>query len=166
MLVRRTVRTILVAMVLTLVIGTTVMAEVGGGLKGSGGDAQHIILNALVQLNLTDAQKSAIAGILKGYKDTLQKDIQDVVDARVQLFEAIHGNNYDEAKVRATSRVLANKEEELAVLRAKIVSEINAVLTTDQKAIIDQAKEDFVAMIKAKMQRILTLINTWIGKHS
>ncbi|KJU85969.1 P pilus assembly/Cpx signaling pathway, periplasmic inhibitor/zinc-resistance associated protein, partial [Candidatus Magnetobacterium bavaricum] len=115
---------------------------------------------------LTDAQKTAIANILKGYKDTLQKDVKDVVNARTQLFEAIHGNTYDEAKVRTMSRALASKEEELAVLRARIVSEINAVLTTEQKAILDQAREEFTAMIKAKIERIMTLINTWIGKHS
>ncbi|MBF0606673.1 MAG: Spy/CpxP family protein refolding chaperone [Candidatus Magnetobacterium sp. LHC-1] len=167
MLVRRTLRTIVVAMVLTLAVSTTLMAEVGGGLKGSGGgDAQHIILRALVGVNLTDAQKTAIAGILKGYKDALQKDIKEVVDARTQLLDAIHADSYDEAKVRAQSRLLASKEEELAVLRAKIVSEVNAVLTTEQKAILEQAKEDFAAMIKAKIERILNLINTWIGKHS
>ncbi|KJU87543.1 secreted protein, partial [Candidatus Magnetobacterium bavaricum] len=74
MLVRRTVKTILLAMVLTLTISTTVMAEAGGGFSGGfkgagGGDAQHIILRALVGVNLTDAQKTAIANILKGYKD-------------------------------------------------------------------------------------------------
>ncbi|MBF0317067.1 MAG: Spy/CpxP family protein refolding chaperone [Nitrospirae bacterium] len=167
MLVRRTVKTILLAMVLTVAVSTAVMAEAGGGFKGSGGgDAQHIILKALVGLNLTDVQKTAIANILKGYKDTLQKDIKDVVDAKTQLFEAIHDNSYDEAKVRALSKVLASKEEELAVLRARIVGEIKAVLTTEQKAILDQAREDFAAMIKARIERIVNLINTWIGKHS
>ncbi|KJU86602.1 secreted protein, partial [Candidatus Magnetobacterium bavaricum] len=70
MLVRRTVKAILLAMALTLAISTTVMAEAGGGFKGAGGgDAQHIILRALVGVSLTDAQKTAIANILKGYKD-------------------------------------------------------------------------------------------------
>ncbi|MBF0343412.1 MAG: Spy/CpxP family protein refolding chaperone [Nitrospirae bacterium] len=165
MLVRRTVRAVLVAMMLTLTITGTLMAGVGDGLKGTG-DTEHILLKALVQLNLTDAQKSAIAGILKGHKDELKSDIQAVVDARVQLFEAIHASIYDETKVRALSRVLANKEEELAVLRAKIVNEVNSVLTVEQKAILEQAREDFAAMIKTKVEKILTLINTWISKNS
>lgn len=137
-----------------------------GGLGNQGTGIETTLIKTLIQLNLTDAQKQAIAAILKKYKPTVKQGAVQVLDARKNLFEAIHGNVFDEGAVRNASKNMASAEEELAVLRAKIVSEVRAVLTPEQITTLDKIKADISAHIKNRVDHIQYLIDLWIQQHS
>lgn len=137
------------------------------GITGDlGTGMESAIIKALIQLNLTEAQKQAIAAILKEYQQAVKESAIQVLDAKKDLFETIHSNVFDEEAVRTASKAVASAEEELAVLRATIVSEVRAVLTPEQIATLDQIKTDISARIKSRVEHIQYLINLWIQQHS
>lgn len=138
----------------------------GNNMPAAGHEISSQVVSLMIHLNLTDAQKKEIADILKKYQESIKSDVNAVLEARKNLFDAIHADTYDENAVRATSRNAASAEEELAVLRAKIVSEIKAVLTPEQLAIIKQFEEDIFAKIKNKVETIQYLVQLWIDKNS
>ena len=83
-------------------------------------------------LNLTDDQKAQIGKITESLEAST-KDLRDQM-------RALHANEtnplttpFDEASVRAAAEARAKIEVELQVAHAKAMSQIGAILTTDQK---------------------------------
>ena len=86
-------------------------------------------------LGLNDGQKEKIAAILKGVreKDTLLH--QNLAETRKQLRSATQAASFDEAAIRALATKKGQLETDLIVSRAKVRSQINALLTPEQRAI-------------------------------
>jgi protein CpxP len=84
-------------------------------------------------LNLSDDQKAQI----KKIRDSFQESTKTLHDQLRTLHESEPdplGGTFDEAAVRAAAEARAKVEIELAVAHAKMMSQIAAVLTSDQKA--------------------------------
>lgn len=67
--------------------------------------------------------------------------------AQENLSKAIYSNEFNESAVREAHKPVAAAGEEMAVLRAKIASEINAVLTPDQR-------NNFQKLLAARFDKI------------
>jgi periplasmic protein CpxP/Spy len=111
-----------------------------GGFGGPGG------LGPIArELNLTDAQKAQIKQIEDSFRDST-KSLHD------QLRAAGGGpldgltDNFDEAAARAAAQSRAGIEVELQVAHAKMMSQIYALLTADQKAKVAELKQRFAQM--------------------
>ena len=102
----------------------------GFGMHAPGAMARHIAQ----RLDLTPQQIQDIRGIFKNHQQELQGELTGVEQARTHLFDAIHAETYDEAAIRSASATVSQAETQLAVSRGKIVSEVRAVLTTEQQA--------------------------------
>lgn len=109
-----------------------------------GGFAQHIAQ----KLGLSDNQTQQVQGILANHKAEISSGIDRLKTAKTALFDAIHADSFDESAVRAAAANVAQAEADLAVSRAKIVSEVRGVLTPDQQA---KAKE-LLASFRARAQ--------------
>jgi protein CpxP len=116
----------------------------GGFPGGPGGPGRsHDGLGPLARdLNLTDAQKAQIKKINQSFEESNQ--------ALFDQLKALHESepdplaaNFDEATVRATAEARAKVDVELAVSRAKMMSQIGAVLTADQKAQLAAKRAQF-----------------------
>ena len=108
-----------------------------GGPGGPGG------LGPLArELNLTDAQKAQI----KQIEDTFRESTRGLHE---QLFKAGGGpldgltDTFDEAAARAEAQARAAVEVELQVAHAKMMSQIYALLTPEQKAKVAELKQKF-----------------------
>jgi Spy/CpxP family protein refolding chaperone len=101
----------------------------GMGMHAPGAMARHIVQ----QLDLTPQQIQDVRGIFKAHQQELQTELTGVEQARTHLFDAIHGETYDEAAIRSASATVAQAETELNVSRGKMVSEVRAVLTAEQQ---------------------------------
>lgn len=157
--------TVLVVFSFALVLSGNLKADAFTGIHNSD-PAQTQILKAFIRLNLTDQQKQEIAAILKAYQGDIVTAVDAVVVARKNLIETIHGAVYNENDVRKASKDVAVAEEELAVLRAKVVSELKGVLTTEQLSALEQFKSDFLDKVKNRVDKVKTLIDLWIANNS
>jgi Spy/CpxP family protein refolding chaperone len=98
----------------------------------------------LKALNLTDAQRQQLRQQLQGDKSANKGLMLNLLNAEKALREAIAKNPNDEATIRSLSATVDNARTELTVQRAKIRSQIVAILTPEQKdklAQLDQKRE-------------------------
>lgn len=119
-----------------ILVPALLFAATGGahGFHSHGAIARRIA----ERLDLTPQQIQDIRGIFKAHQTELQGELTGVEQARTHLFDAIHADTYDEAAIRSASATVNQADTQLAVSRGKIVSEVRAVLTSEQQA---KAKE-------------------------
>ena len=103
-----------------------------GMRRGGGGFAGRFA----EKLNLTDAQKAQMDQITARYRETAKAGRQQRQgrDGRRGGFDAFNGGTFNEAEVRAAAQARANAQVEREVAHARMMSELYAVLTAEQKA--------------------------------
>jgi Spy/CpxP family protein refolding chaperone len=159
-------------------VGLTVLcAMLGvGSLQAAGtGDTQGgqpaigpgpAIIKALSRLDLTPEQESAIAGVIKQHRDANRAAVDEVIEARKQLFARIHDDVINESAIRSASRVVSLKEEDLAVCRARTVAAMKSVLTPDQLEIVKEIRANATDRFEAQKGRLPALVDAWVDAHS
>lgn len=85
------------------------------------------------QLKLTDAQKEQIKAILKAERERVAPVREKLTAGRKKFHEAAEAEKFDEAAVRALAATQAGLQTELMVSRARVHSQINAILTPEQR---------------------------------
>ena len=83
--------------------------------------------------SVTDEQRTKLRAIADKYRPQARAVGDRVRDNRRQLFEQMSSDKPDEAKVMALSESKAKAEGEMIMLRSKIRSEVNGVLTPEQR---------------------------------
>lgn len=147
------------------VLSANAVAGGGSGVMGRD-EARPMVLRTLMKLDLTQDQKHQIAGILKAERSKIKEQVAVVISARKTLFETTHSEVFDEAAVRSAAKAAANAEEELAVSRARVVSELKAVLTAEQKAVLQDTRLAREKKIKQRIEKAESRIDHWIDKNS
>jgi Spy/CpxP family protein refolding chaperone len=94
------------------------------------------MLGALMlnRLDLTDAQRGQVKGILDSHRDEQSGLQQRAMAARQALEAAIQASPLDEAAIRGKAAEVAAVDADLAVARGRILNEVTQVLTSDQQA--------------------------------
>lgn len=105
----------------------------GHGPHGGFG-AGHMAEHLAERLDLSQAQRDQIRTIHEGYREQADLLMETVKTARQDLGDRIHAELFDEAAIREAAGRLAAAEADLAVLRARIVSDLRQVLTPEQAA--------------------------------
>jgi Spy/CpxP family protein refolding chaperone len=102
----------------------------GRGMRGGFGGGHFA-----EKLNLTDAQKAQMKQIAERYRESAKAQRQQRRGGeRKGGFDAFNGGTFNEAEVRAAAQARANAQVEMEVQRARMMSEMYAVLTAEQKA--------------------------------
>ena len=101
----------------------------GFGRGGFGGP-----LAMLRQLDLTDDQRAQVRQVMDSHRDEQRAVGERVMAAHRAQRDAVTAAQFDEQAVRAKAAELAAAEADAAVLRAKVHSEVFAVLTPEQQA--------------------------------
>ena len=110
--------------------------ERGRGPRGGGG------LPFLRDLNLTDAQKAQVKQIVDSFEANT-KQLRERLDALHENESgAFTDGAFNEAAVRAAAQERANVEVELEVARARMASQVFALLTPEQKAQVAQRRQE------------------------
>lgn len=100
-----------------------------GGPGGPGGAAAL----PLRGLNLTETQREQVRATVDGHKAEFAAIRARMATARTALQEAVTADTFNEATVRQRSVDVAAVEADAAVLRAKVHSEVWALLTPEQQ---------------------------------
>ena len=114
-----------------------------GGFGGGPGH-RHDGLGPLARdLNLTDAQKAQIKTIQESF-ETSTKALHDQMRSLHESEpDPASAGTFDEAAVRAAAQARANVQIELEVAHARMMSQIFAVLTPEQKAQLAAKRQEF-----------------------
>jgi periplasmic protein CpxP/Spy len=112
----------------------------GGGFPGGPGPRDGLGPIAR-DLNLSEEQKAQVQKITESFQESnraLHEQLRTLHESEPDPFAA-----FDEAAVRAAAEARAKIEIELSVSRAKMMAQIGAVLTADQKAQLAAKRQQF-----------------------
>src|SRR5205807_8292579 len=113
----------------------------GGGFGGGPGPRDG--LGPLARdLNLTDDQKAQMKKITDSFRES-DKALHDQLRTLHESEPDPISGTFDEAAVRAAAEARAKIQIELEVSHAKMMSQIAAVLTADQKAQLAAKRQQF-----------------------
>ncbi|HZH90927.1 MAG TPA: Spy/CpxP family protein refolding chaperone [Pyrinomonadaceae bacterium] len=109
--------------------------EHGGHKRGGRGMHGGGLGRFAEKLNLTDAQKAQMEQITARYRETAKagREQRQARGARGG-FDPFNGGTFNESEVRAAAQARANARVEREVAHARMMSELYAVLTAEQKA--------------------------------
>ena len=88
---------------------------------------------ALRALNLTEAQRDSIAGVMQAHRDEFKDVARAAMGARRALGDAVTADTIDQDVIRAAAGRVAEADLAAALLRAKVHAEVFAVLTAEQR---------------------------------
>jgi len=108
----------------------------GGGRRGGFGPFGRFAEN----LNLTDAQLEQMRQIEERYRATFRAQRENRGQERAG-FDPFAGGTFDESAVRAAAQARANAQVEREVAQARMMYEMYNVLTGEQKAQLQAARE-------------------------
>ena len=92
-------------------------------------------------LDLTDDQKGRIKAILKSHATEIERQMKASAAARQAVHEAVLSQPVDEAAIRAAAQRLGDVHADGAVLFAKIKTEVQPILTEEQRQKIQTFRE-------------------------
>jgi protein CpxP len=144
------------AFVAALALGVGVFAQHEGGPHGPGGPGfghEHgpgghggpgdMLGHFARELNLTDAQQAQIKQLMDAFHEKNKALFEQNFKAEGNgPFEGL-SDNFDEAAVRAAAQSRAAAHVELEVAHAKLMSQVYALLTAEQKAKVAELKAKF-----------------------
>ena len=114
----------------------------GGPHRGPGGPGG--VLGPLARdLNLTDAQKEQIKQLEDKFAANTKELHEQMLKAGGDPFDALKDGAFDEAAVRAAAQARANIQVELEVAHARLLSQVYALLTAEQKAQLAARRQQF-----------------------
>ena len=92
-------------------------------------------------LDLSDGQKTRIKEILKAHAAEIEAQMKASGAARRALHQAVLAEPADEAAIRSAAGRLGSVQGDAALLFARIRSELDPILTDEQRARIRQLRE-------------------------
>jgi protein CpxP len=115
----------------------------GGDFHGGPGGPRDGLGPMGRDLNLTDEQKAQIKKIQDSFAEST-KALREQAHAQHESEpDPLSGGAFDEAAVRAAAEAHAKIQVELEVTHARMMSQIFAVLTTEQKAKLAAKRQEF-----------------------
>jgi Spy/CpxP family protein refolding chaperone len=131
---------LMTAMILTALLTTGAAYSMGPGGPGRGGGPDLTKLATV--LKLTQSQQTQIQSIQDAERSQIKTLLGTMKEKRDQLRKAGEGTTFDEAAVRALATAVAQQETELAVARVKAQTQVNAILTAEQREMLKSLRPD------------------------
>jgi protein CpxP len=116
----------------------------GPGFHGGGPGGRDGLLGHLSrELNLTDEQKAQIKKIQESTEESTKTLHEQMRTLHESQGDPMSAGTFDEAAVRAQAQARANIQVELEVAQARMMSQVLAVLTPEQKAQLSERRKQF-----------------------
>ena len=116
----------------------------GPGMHGPGGPGGDLLGHFSRELNLTDAQQTQVKQLVDAFQagsKALHEQLMKAGPGGGGPFEGLKDGAFDEAAVRAAAQARANLHVELEVSHARLMSQIYALLTPEQKAKVAELRQ-------------------------
>jgi Spy/CpxP family protein refolding chaperone len=130
-------------------VGVIAAAGLVAGRLSAGAFPQHVRGDVATRtfgrisraLDLTDDQKTKVKDVLRSHADEIKAQMVASSAARRGLHDAVMAQPIDESSIRAAAQRVGQAQGDAALLLARIRAEVDPILTTDQKAKIQQFQE-------------------------
>lgn len=100
------------------------------------------MMHGLRGLDLSESQRDRLFEIRHQQAPAMHAQMKDLRQAREALRELGRADRFDEPRARALSRRIADATAALAMLRAQNEQRVRAILTAEQRAQLDQRRDD------------------------
>jgi len=133
------------AMVCALAVPVVMAQSTGddtkGGHHGRHGGHGDFAMMGFHQLDLSDAQKAQLKQIHESHRQNIAPIAEQIRAKRQEIHAASEGGTVNEAVITQKLTEIAPLEAKMIAERARIHQESLAVLTAEQKAKLDQLRE-------------------------
>jgi Spy/CpxP family protein refolding chaperone len=119
--------------------------------------AAGMVLRGLRALNLTEAQRESIRGVMQAHRDEFKVIARNAIAARTALNDAVTADTIDREAIRAAAGRVAEVELSAALLRAQVHGEVLALLTAEQQQKARAMREKVKSRITGAIERRLGL---------
>ena len=109
---------------------------------------------AFAELNLSETQRDQIRDVRQRHDADLTQARDRVRKAREAHRAAVEALPVDEPRIRATSQALAEAQTEMSVLRARVHSEVWALLTPEQQTKAQELRQQRRERMKERRDRM------------
>lgn len=136
--------TVLVAVsaIAVLAAAFTAEARLHGPNMGKDGMGSGLpALRGLLDLKLSVAQQEAMTRIIDKYRDRQKGLRRSMMAAGRNLREVLQAEPFNEEEARNAFREASAEREEMFVSRAKMMTEMKAILTPEQIALLKERRE-------------------------
>lgn len=137
-----------------------------GGHGGPGGPGPERLLDSLLSLKLTDAQKHDVAVILKKSRDAFETGAKAMGDAIHAMHEVMRAEPGNEEHIRAASRTVAKAAEDMAVRWGRLEADLLKVLTPEQRKLWVERMTPPAPSAKGRRHVGHELFNDWVDAHA
>jgi Spy/CpxP family protein refolding chaperone len=121
------------------------------GPRGGGAPARML---GLRQLDLTEAQRDQIRGIMQEQQKEFAPVRDRLRDARAKVRGAETATEFNESALRSAMSELAEAQADAAVLRAKVREKVWSLLTDEQKAKAQSLRAEREQRMQQRRQRM------------
>jgi Spy/CpxP family protein refolding chaperone len=127
------------SMVLAMAVG--VQARPFGPSSGDRGIEPRLWgLKALLELKLTDEQQGQVLNIINKYEDQRAGLRSRMAKAGKDVAAALRAGTFNEENARKAFREASAVREDIFILRARMMSELKAVLTPEQVQLLQERR--------------------------
>jgi protein CpxP len=124
--------------------------HMGGRRGGPAGPMRDLGLRGL---DLTDAQREQVQKIMESHKAEFDQVRARLRDGYEAIAKATDAGTVDESAIRATTTTLASAMADEAILRAKVRSEVNGILTAEQLQKVQERKAEMQKRREGRRQQ-------------
>lgn len=125
------------------------------------------LLGPIMGLDLSDEQKTQIAGILTEHYDALTTTFKSLLAAQEDLSTAILAEEFNENDLLNAIQQLSSIRGELALLRAEITTEVRTeVLSSEQIERLEERALDRMEKMKERMESQMSKLDEWLEANS
>lgn len=136
-----------------LLVGGAVAFAQGPGRPGPRGDGPFGG-GVARGLDLSETQRQQIRAVTEQHGDAVRAAAERVRTAREAQRKVLSAMPLDEGQVRATTQGVVDAETELALERARIRSEVFALLTPDQQAQVQKNQASLESRLQERRERL------------
>ena len=148
--------TVAVSVLFVCAVALTVQAGIPGMGPGM------FPFKALMDLNLTGAQKTQIGEILKKYEPQQEEASKKMQEVRDIIEPVLTASEFNEAKIRQACEQVAPTVQDMVVLKAKVMYEIRGVLTPEQIKMLEERRAEMKGKMEKRKEFRKTFLDTWL----
>jgi len=136
-------KTLTVMMVVSILFMLALAAEAGPfgyHSKKGGMESKLAGLRTLLELRLSDSQQVKMLSIINKYQGEKENLRNSMKEARKSLSAVLDTEPFNEENARKAFKKASAMREEMFVLKAKMMTELKAVLTPEQQKLLQERK--------------------------